>query len=213
MRQLLSLIAVASLLFLAGASAQGETITYTYSTMLTAEGADTAGLSGATVTVNAMFSSTDTYVPLIGPPAVVADLGATYTITGASDSLNDGTFAMPEMAFFANYTGLLTVDSGGIPVVTLGNGVSLGMCLETDPTSHGAGVLPGDTINILDFAPAISKDLQWATDDTLYDQSHITLSVSEPSAVPEPSSLALCALAGAIGSAYAWRHRKQAATA
>jgi PEP-CTERM motif len=31
-----------------------------------------------------------------------------------------------------------------------------------------------------------------------------------PSAVPEPSSLAMCGLAGAIGAAYAWRRRKRA---
>jgi hypothetical protein len=33
------------------------------------------------------------------------------------------------------------------------------------------------------------------------------------SAVPEPSSLAMCGLAGLIGSAYAWRRRKRAAIA
>jgi hypothetical protein len=31
--------------------------------------------------------------------------------------------------------------------------------------------------------------------------------------VPEPSSLAMCGLAGLIGSAYAWRRRKRAAIA
>jgi hypothetical protein len=34
---------------------------------------------------------------------------------------------------------------------------------------------------------------------------------ASPSAVPEPSSLAMCGLAGAIGSAYAWRRRKRIA--
>jgi hypothetical protein len=34
---------------------------------------------------------------------------------------------------------------------------------------------------------------------------------SGPSAVPEPSSLVMGGLAGVIGSAYAWRRRKQAA--
>jgi hypothetical protein len=32
-----------------------------------------------------------------------------------------------------------------------------------------------------------------------------------PTAVPEPSSLAMCGLAGLIGAAYAWRRRKRAA--
>jgi hypothetical protein len=35
--------------------------------------------------------------------------------------------------------------------------------------------------------------------------------VVTPSAVPEPSSLAMCGLAGLIGSAYAWRRRKRLA--
>ncbi len=34
-----------------------------------------------------------------------------------------------------------------------------------------------------------------------------------PASVPEPSSLAMCGLAGLIGSAYAWRSRKRAAIA
>jgi hypothetical protein len=200
MRHLLGLIAVSTLLFLAGASARGETITYTYSTMVTSEGADTAGLNGATFTINAMFSSTDKYVSFHGVPEVLADPGATYTITGASNSLNDGTFAFPiTLAFFA--TGAeLYVSEGSPEHVTLGNGVELTMNLEANPSSHGAAVHVGDTINTLDFAPATPINFVWVDgNSTDYDQSNSTVSVSEPSVVPEPSSLALCGIAGLVG--------------
>jgi hypothetical protein len=40
----------------------------------------------------------------------------------------------------------------------------------------------------------------------------VTISTSDsPAVVPEPSSLALCGIAGVIGSAYAWRRRKRSA--
>jgi hypothetical protein len=214
MRRLLGLTSIALLAAqaLPPDVARAEPIVYTYSTTLTAETTDTAGLNGATATVVAMFSPTDTYVDSGGFPIVLADLGATYTISGASDSTNDGTFALPSMAFLANYAGLYTA-AGSTVTVTLGDGVRFDIALATNPSTHGAAVKVGDTISPLDFAPATtagnaSEDL---AQETFYRESNVNISVSQVAAVPEPSSLALCGIAAAISLAVARLRRKRLA--
>jgi hypothetical protein len=50
----------------------------------------------------------------------------------------------------------------------------------------------------------------WGTDAHA---DSLVLNIGSPSAVPEPSSLAMCGLAGLIGASYAWRRRQRAPSA
>jgi hypothetical protein len=209
----LILLAAALIVSITGSSAQSSYIDYTYTTTLTLiSGTDTAGLSGATVTVNALFSTTDVYVERFMIPAVVADLGTTYTISGSSNAGNNGTFGLQSMAFYPTFAGLFTEPQGSDPVASLAVGGSLTFLLNTTASTHGAGVAVGDTISLLDFAPATSLGANWFTTDGAYSQSVTSVSVAliGPS-VPEPSSLALCGIAGISGLAFARLRRIRAA--
>ncbi len=97
-----------------------------------------------------------------------------------------------------------TFDSG----FTIASGDSSatvsGDSLVASPSSYNSG--------LLDFSGPITELTMTTNLPTVSVQQAFTLAVN-PSAVPEPSSLAMCGLAGLIGSAYAWRRRKRAAIA
>ena len=163
---------IATILGLAsgGVPSEAGMITYTYSTELVeiSPSANVAGLHEATITVNAMFSSTDVYYnDGYGYPLVAADLGATYTISGASVLANNGTFAFPTAIVYDPETASLLSETASLqypgssysnPLVTLSDGYTLEMNLSTVETAFGGAVIVGETISPLDFGPTISQD-------------------------------------------------------
>src|SRR5579871_5553620 len=100
-------------------SAHATAFDYVYTTTLELEsGSDSAGLSGATVSIVSEFNTDQTYYDP-GSGARVDSLGATVTISGASVSENNGTFTLPASAFFPEDAGLLNPGNGGNLVITL----------------------------------------------------------------------------------------------
>ena len=191
--------------------AEAGLIDYTYTTSLSlASGTDSAGLAGAKIVVDAQFDTSSVYVTRFGFPAVLANGGASYTVSGSSIAANNGTFALPQLAFYATFAGLFGDPSGVHPVVTLAFGGTLDLHLNTGATSHGISVVAGNTVNILDFAPATSSGIQWEGSNGLYNQVNPTVNATLINSVPEPSSLALCGIAGLVGLGFARSRRKRA---
>ena len=193
-------------------AAKAQDITYNYSTELVlASGTDALGLNDATLDITAQASSTATYINRFGFPAVVMLNNATYTITGSSIAANNGTFALPQLAFYPTFAGLFT-DPGGIAVdPTLPVGGSLVMQVNTNPTALGGSEVVGDTVNVLDFAPATSEDFELTgSNGALYNQTDvvITASTSSPGGTPEPAGLAYAAGLFVCGGLAAIRRRR-----
>ena len=190
---------IALFLSLASGYANAGTINYTYSTTLSfSSGADDAGLDGASAIIKVSVDASAIYGELFGYPAVPMNDDATVTISGSSQAANNGTFKLPQLTFFPSFAGFFEI--GLKPVTTLPVGGDLEMSLSTNPSSAGAGVTVGQTVSLLDFVPATSKNNQWTTPTANYDQLGTILSATTASAVPEPSSLALFGM-GAVGLA------------
>jgi hypothetical protein len=205
-----SALAATALIVALTRTADAGYIDYTYTTTLTlVSGTDSAGLGGAKIVVDAKVDTNAVYIDRFGYPAVVANSGATSTISGSSIAANDGTFALPQLAFYATFAGLFLDPDGIPPTLTLPVGGTLDPNLSTISTAHGGAVVIGDTVNILDFAPARSQGLFWEGSNGVYAQVNPTVSAAlVNAAVPEPSSLALCGIAGLSGLGYAWRRRR-----
>jgi hypothetical protein len=142
---------------------------------------------------------------------------ATATISGSSIPSNDGMFALSPLAFYPTFAGLFGEPSGLDLTLSLPVGGTLELQVNTNPSVHGSGVKVGDTVNILDFAPATSKGLTFPGSNAEYNQVNPTVTATL-SAVPEPSSAVLASIGAlATGLAYGWsrhprvQHRLQAA--
>jgi hypothetical protein len=210
-----SALAATALIVALTRTADAGFIDYTYTTTLAlALGTDSAGLAGAKIVIDAKFDTNAVYIDSFGNPAVLANSGATSTISGSSIAANNGTFALPQLAFYATFAGLFLYPDGIPPTLTLPVGGTLDPNLSTISTAHGGAVVVGDTVNILDFAPARSSGLPWQGSNGAYAQVNPTVSaVLVNAAVPEPSSFALCGIAGVIGLAVARGLRDRIATA
>jgi hypothetical protein len=138
-------------------SAATYLVTATGSIQITS-GPDTLGLNGAQFTVVAPFddgvyTDTDGYPVATGNPA-----GTFLTITGAANSNANGTFAhysgstAPE--YFPSSSGLYGGSSDNYNLYfDLGiNAAFVGLGLDTAPTTTGAGVSIGDTIEESHFS-------------------------------------------------------------
>jgi hypothetical protein len=210
-----SALAATALIVALTGTADAGFIDYTYTTTLTlvpGTGTDSAGLVGAKIVIDAKFDTNAVYIDRFGNPAVVANSGATTTISGSSIAANNGTFALPQLAFYATFAGLFGDPDGFPPTLTLPVGGTLDPNLSTISTAHGGSVVLGDKVNILDFAPARSAGLFWEGSNGVYAQVNPTVSAAlVDAAVPEPSSFALTSIAGLSGLGYAWRRRKRTA--
>ena len=196
---------LALLVTLASGSANAGTIHYEYSTTLSfSSGTDDAGLDGAKVNINVSFDSSGVYVDSFGYPAIPANNDATVTISGSSQAANNGTFQLPQLAFYPSLAGLFTYPGGVHPVLTLPVAGDLLFNPATAPSSTGATVSVGQTVSLSDFVPATSDNYLWQTFSANYNQVSTALTATlTPSTVPEPSSLALLGLGGvglAIGA-------------
>jgi hypothetical protein len=209
-----SALAATALIVALARTADAGFIDYTYTTTLAlALGTDSAGLVGAKIVIDARFDTNAVYIDSFGDPAVLANGGATSTISGSSIAANNGTFALPQLAFYATFAGLFLDPDGIPPTLTLPVGGTLDPNLTTISTVHGGSVVVGDTVNILDFAPArfpTPAPFWQGSDGVFYAQVNPTVSaVLVNAGVPEPSSFALTGIAGLIGLGIAWRRRRR----
>jgi PEP-CTERM motif len=209
-----SALAATALIVALTRTADAGFIDYTYTTTLTLDsGTDSAGLGGAKIVIDAKFDTNAVYIARFGDPAVLANSGATSTISGSSIAANNGTFALPQLAFYATFAGLFLDPDGNPPTLTLPVGGTLDTNLTTISTVHGGSVVVGDTVNILDFAPArfpTPVPFWQGSNEVFYAQVNPTVSaVLVNAGVPEPSSFALTGIAGLIGLGIAWRRRRR----
>ena len=187
MRRLLSLVAVALLVSLAGTSAQAGLMTYDITGTFGANTAGDTGLQGGSFTVTFETSSL---------PVASGDTGALASYTVSTFNAQ-GTLVYS----YGDPTG----DYGGI----IGEGSTTFLYFgDTNPNSAA-------DLN-LTFGPGFDGTGSIVVADyNLYqdyngDQVQVASAVSS-AAVPEPSSIVLCGIAGAIGLAVAGCRRKRAA--
>ena len=197
--KLLGVFAALALLAGMAGRADASTILYDYQTTLSlASGTDALGLNGALLTIQDDVSSSAVYITRFGYQAVVMNNDATITISGSSDAANNGTFSLPQLAFYPTFAGLFTDPAGVDPTLTLSVGGTLTLALNTNETATGATEVAGNTVNIADFGPATSQNIQFSgSNGALYNQTNTTVTASG-SSVPEPASLGLV-LAGLVG--------------
>jgi hypothetical protein len=172
--------------------ADADTIYYNYQTTLSlASGTDALGLDGAVIDIQVDVSSSSVYINRFGYAAVVMNDDATITISGSSNASNNGTFSLPLEAFYPTFAGLFT-DPGGVhEAVTLPVGGTLTILDNTIATATGAGESVGNTIQLLDFGPATSQNLQMqGSNGALYNQSSTSVTASL-TPTPEPATLGL----------------------
>jgi hypothetical protein len=195
----------AALALIAG-TADASTITYEYQTTLSlASGTDALGLNGAFLNIQVDVDSSALYVNRFGLPAVIMNNDATVTVSGSSNASNNGTFALPQLAFYASFAGLFADPAGAAATVTLPVGGTLTLQVNTFATATGAAEAIGNTVNILDFAPATSEDLQFgASNGDVYSQ--INPIVIATTLTPEPASVTLV-LASLVGLGFMRRSR------
>jgi hypothetical protein len=185
----LSVLATLGVVAAMAGRADAATIFYDYATTLSlASGSDALGLNGATLDVQVDVDSSAVYINRFGLPAVVMNNDATVTISGASIGANDGTFALSQLAFYPSFAGLFT-DPGGIaPVVTLVGG-TLTLQINTQATGTGGAEAIGNTVQLSDFGPATSQNLQLTgSDGPLYNQTNTSVTATTS---PEPATLGL----------------------
>lgn len=173
-------------------SASANSLIYNYTTTLSLQaGPDILGLDGALLSITVDVDSGAVYIDRFGYPSVIMNNDATLTISGSSIPSNNGTFAFPQLAFYPSFAGLFTDPAGADPVVSLPVGGSLTFALNSNATLTGSSALVGNTIDILDFGPATSRDSEFGGDSAQYGETNTNITVSMTSATPEPGSLAL----------------------
>lgn len=216
MCRILAAVAVLGLTVGLAGKASAGTILYTYTTTLSlASGTNSSGLNGAKAEIDVSVDTNTVYVSRFGFPAAIANSGATITISGDSIAINNGTFALPQLAFYATFAGMFTEPGGVDPSLTLPSGNLLFASTFTNPTAHGSVASVGDTVNLLDFVPATTNSTNWTVDGTsTYSQSNttITAALADPSDVPEidpGSALSAIALLGCGASILSGRRRRK----
>jgi hypothetical protein len=170
--------------------ADAATIFYDYATTLSlASGPDALGLNGATVDVQVDVDSSAVYITRYGLPAVIMNNDATVTISGASVGANDGTFALSQLAFYPSFAGLFTDPAANWAMVTLPVGGTLTLELNTNATGTGGAEIAGNTVQLSDFGPATSQNLQLpGSDGSVYNQNNTSVTAT---LAPEPATLGL----------------------
>jgi hypothetical protein len=184
--------------------ADAATIFYNYATTLSlVSGTDTLGLNGAVLDIAVDVDSSAVYITRFGLPAVIMTNDATITISGSSIPSNNGTFALPQLAFYPSFAGLFADPAGVASTVTLPVGGTLTLQINTNPTATGSAEAIGNAVNLLDFAPATSKNLQLSGTNGAYSQNNTAVNASE---APEPATLGLV-LASLCGLGLVRRYR------
>ncbi len=187
-------------LIIGAGRADASIISYDYQTTLSlASGTDALGLNGAFLDIKDDVSSSDVYITRFTFPAVVMNNDATMTVSGSSNASNNGTFALPQLAFYPAFVfgaGLFTDPAGTSPTVTLPVGGALTLDLHTIQTVTGASEAVGNTVNILDFGSA-GGGVFIASNGAHYNGVNPT-GTATISSVPEPITLSFV-LASLVG--------------
>ncbi len=201
---------IAACLIAAGGQVQAGIITADFETTLgLVSGPDAAGLDGATLSIHAEFDDAGVFVDNFGAPALEA-LTHTITIAGATVGSSNGVFFNPDGLFYfpTGYNGFW--DS-------IGGTMIAGPLDSIRVTTNPGTVVPaiGDTISVDNLNTTVIDPLSFpmtGLDGSMYDWvDGASLAIGTASAVPEPTTLAMWGMFGAIGLIAARRRRKQVA--
>jgi hypothetical protein len=174
---------------------------YSYSNIITP-----GSISGALGTSVTFSSVSGTGLPVDGSITAIRSVDVTVA---TSDTSQSGTTLTPTLV-----TDVLKITDGGLTgsftITTTFTGTGINTSgggsydFSTPNVSASSIVVNGDRFTLTDFGfihPVANGSPGFATISVL----------ATPAAVPEPSSIALCGIAGAVGLVIARRRRKQSA--
>lgn len=136
--------------------AQADIIVYTMSGQLRANGGDSAGVSGAIMTMVCHYDDTGVYTDGFGFPKVNAISGTpAMTMSGAPNGANNTTVGfLSDLAFYATFAGTFTDPAGGHTEFITGSGALMQFTANTSPAAGAGDVFIGGPVELDDFAPA-----------------------------------------------------------
>lgn len=191
------LVAIAASFIAVGNVKADPLLLYTLTGTLTAQGGDSTGLNGATMTVRGLYDNLNgVYIDRFGFSAIPA-LAADVEIVGAPNGANDGKWDFTQaVAFYPQFAGTFTEPDGLFTELVI-NGNLMQWGGNTDPSVGSANAGIGSAVELDDFAPANYTGFGLVNLSTGegYTFDNVRIDALK---VPEPASASLLAI-GLVG--------------